>query len=176
MTEKYGNLHSTKIHNKLSKCKPGLDLLFLVGFQISNDNKRLIWTHTRSNFLSIANLCDSLQSMKGKELISNNPNSNTHENITTMFQNLAIQSSFANDEEIISIDPQTNVFPKFYVLCRCNRKMQFRMTENIACDLCGKQRTMWHCQNTSAHINGYHLCLVCVYANNHMMTSKPNSV
>lgn len=40
---KYGNLNYQKIKNKLSECKPALQLLFISGFVIKDE--RLIWTN-----------------------------------------------------------------------------------------------------------------------------------
>ena len=42
-------VHFGKINKKLSKCKPALDLLYLSGFQKSDNNKRLTWSNTNNN-------------------------------------------------------------------------------------------------------------------------------
>ena len=60
--EKYGNLHFGKINKKLTKCIPALKLLFLTGFKKSKDDKRLIWTNTKNNFMIIKYVKNALQS------------------------------------------------------------------------------------------------------------------
>ena len=125
MTAKYGNLNSSKIHNKLSKCKPALDLLFIVGFKRSNDNARLIWTKTKSNFELIANLNDSLKSMQGRKMITNNNmNIELHENFTTSLQNTLIQSGYTNDE-VTSVAFDTNWMKEWKnPKCKCTKPLQ----------------------------------------------------
>ena len=63
--QKYGDLHFGKINKKLSKCKPGLDLLLASGFKKSTDNKRLIWTevNNNNNIILLNRLQNELRSM-----------------------------------------------------------------------------------------------------------------
>ena len=60
--EKYGNLKFEKINQKLSSCKPALDLLFLSGFKTSENNQRLIWANTNDNIIMIQKIQNELQS------------------------------------------------------------------------------------------------------------------
>ena len=60
--EKYGNLKFNKINQKLSSCKPALDLLFLSGFKKSKNDKRLIWINTNDNIRIMQHIQNELQS------------------------------------------------------------------------------------------------------------------
>ena len=62
-TEKYGDLHLRKINNKLDKCKPALNLLYIAGFKKSNNNTRLRWINTNNNMKSLINIYQTLQSL-----------------------------------------------------------------------------------------------------------------
>ena len=62
-TQKYGDLHYEKINKKLSKCKPAMELLFLSGFEKSNNNKRLIWRNTQNNMTILKHIHNKLISI-----------------------------------------------------------------------------------------------------------------
>ena len=73
--EKYGDLNKEKIAKKLSNCKPLWNLLFVLGFRTSQDNKRI-------KFTIVKNLNESIKLMKlfhgyfqgiPKQTVSNNP-------------------------------------------------------------------------------------------------------
>ena len=179
MAGKYGNLHSKKIHNKLSKCKPALDLLFIVGFKISNNNKRLIWSNTTNNLVLISYLYDQMQRMKGKRMISNDKiNEEFHEGLTTAHQNMAMQNGHTHDEvSSIAVDPDW--IKAFYVKCSCNTPMKMKYCAgNIACDSCGNDKNIMllHCPNKSAHTNGYHLCLYCSIQKKELMMGSNSAI
>eukprot|EP01084_Bolivina_argentea_P216579 367896_1 len=61
---KYGNLNYKKISHKLQNCTPALNLLFLSGFQPSNDQQRLIWIDNNHNSIWLNNVYLSLQKLK----------------------------------------------------------------------------------------------------------------
>ena len=50
-TSKSGTINLKRIENKLSNCKPALQLLFLVGFvtKTIEDKQRLVWISTQEN-------------------------------------------------------------------------------------------------------------------------------
>ena len=85
-SEKYGNLKFDKINEKLSTCKPALDLLFLSGFEKSENNKRLIWINTNNNMNMMQNIQNELQSNTIHDTSSsamtsmNNPQQSQHSN------------------------------------------------------------------------------------------------
>ena len=62
-TNKYGDLHLQKITQKLSKCNPIVDLLFMSGFQKSENNKRLIWINTANNMNILKHVHNTLSTM-----------------------------------------------------------------------------------------------------------------
>ena len=72
-TQKYSNLNSNRIKQKLTKCQPALKLLWLCGFEKSDNNKRLIWTNTNNNMLILRHTKIKLSSM-----------SNTHSSISNI--------------------------------------------------------------------------------------------
>ena len=67
--ERYGNLHAhaRKINEKLNKCKPALNLLYIAGFEKSNNNTQLIWMNTNNNIQSLINIHQTLQSIMNTE-------------------------------------------------------------------------------------------------------------
>ena len=96
-TQKYGNLHSNKIMNKLTKCKPGLRLLLLSGFEATENNKRLIWMNTNNNMLKLKNIQNTLKSMIDTKsiTINNMPNktksqTNNEHDITQLITNIIL--------------------------------------------------------------------------------------
>ena len=70
--EKYGDLHARKINDKLNKCKPALNLLYIAGFKKSNDSTRLIWTNNNNNMESLKYIHQTLQSIMNTETITSN--------------------------------------------------------------------------------------------------------
>ena len=77
---KYGDLSYKKIKQKLSKCKPGLDLLYLSGFQKSGNDKRLIWKNTNNNVKMLKHIQHELKSIFQD---NNNQNNNSFLMIST---------------------------------------------------------------------------------------------
>ena len=70
--EKYGDLNFYKIDQKLSSCKPAMDLLFLSGFTKSQNNNRLIWTNTNNNIMMVNHIQNALQSSSSNYNNNNN--------------------------------------------------------------------------------------------------------
>ena len=77
-TEKYGNLNLNKITNKLSNCKPVLQLLLLSGFEAKENNTRLIWTNTNENISILKHVQNTIQSMIDTDPTTSNDTSNQH--------------------------------------------------------------------------------------------------
>ena len=150
--EKYGNLNSAKIHSKLSRCKPALDLLLIVGFKLSNNNQRLIWSNTWTNRALITNLHDRLQMMEDKKLISD-------VDLSSISQNVYLRHGFNNDE--VSSIAMEDWMKGWYFKCKCGKPMKIKMGQSTKCDVCGQQNGALHCMDRSSHTNGYHLCFDC---------------
>ena len=70
--QKYGNLHARKINDKLQKCKPAMNLLYIAGFKKLNNNTRLVWTNTNNNIKSLINIHQTLQSILNKGTMTSN--------------------------------------------------------------------------------------------------------
>ena len=90
-TQKYGKLNLQKIGQKLSNCEPALKLLLYVGFEMSQDKKRLIWSHTQNNMMLLQHVQTILSTMidVGPKILSNATqyNANTINNsITSNFE------------------------------------------------------------------------------------------
>ena len=103
--EKYGNLKAKSIIQKLDQCLPAVTILFLSGFESSNDDTRLIWVNTTDNMITIKYIHNTLTSLINpisKENINDN-NQNT-ELIFNQIHRNAIRSS-ENEEQTQS---QTN--------------------------------------------------------------------
>ena len=62
--QKYGNLNAERIKAKLSKCRPALNVLFIIGFKKSNDCTRFIWTNNEENSKALHDAHNKLQSFK----------------------------------------------------------------------------------------------------------------
>ena len=60
---KYGNLNAKIMKKKLSLCDPAGDLLLFSGFELSNDNTRLIWKSTDQNMMIMKYIYNTLASM-----------------------------------------------------------------------------------------------------------------
>ena len=67
---KYGDLHAHRINDKLNKCKPALNLLYIAGFKKTNNNTRLIWTNTNNNIETLKYIHQTLQSIMNMETIA----------------------------------------------------------------------------------------------------------
>ena len=78
---KYGDLHFEKISKKLSKCKPGLNVLYLAGFKKSQNNTRLLWMNTNNNMTILKHIHDTLITMNTtKPMKENIPSYRTNNN------------------------------------------------------------------------------------------------
>ena len=84
--QKYGDLNAARILKALSKCRPALNLLFMVGFAKSTNNKRFVWTNTNKNVIALKYVHDTLKSMMNDETTTEDENK--MESVTTSAMNV----------------------------------------------------------------------------------------
>eukprot|EP01084_Bolivina_argentea_P130910 231100_1 len=68
--DKYGDLNRDTMQLKFSKCTPALDLLFIAGFEISNDTTRLKWKH-KNNFVKLKLLSNVYEALNEQHYLNN---------------------------------------------------------------------------------------------------------
>ena len=95
-TQKYGNLHAEKIHQRLKTCEPAYALLFIAGFKYSANKSRLIWSNNNNNVKAMSKAYDALQSMIN--LIEATTKHKQLQSYTEL-----IQSGFTIDEALAAI-------------------------------------------------------------------------
>ena len=112
--EKYGDLRLKRISAKLSKCQPAFDLLFIAGFRRRENNKRLVWSNTNDNNISLKRVYEKLKSMdnNGQSNLNDNMVNQMVLNILTTDQtetyNQLIKSGYNNDQAMTAITLSQN--------------------------------------------------------------------
>ena len=95
--QKYGDLNAKRIKQKLCKCKPAFNLLFIAGFKESNNRARIIWMNTDKHVNSLLNIHKKLRS-----IITSDTNDEKQQSMAESQLNICNQSM--NKEGAISSD------------------------------------------------------------------------
>eukprot|EP01084_Bolivina_argentea_P020279 37728_1 len=153
--QKYGNLNFQKIEEKLSKCKPGLYLLFMIGFKITNNGQRLMFVSNNNSIKTLKNVYYSLKTTQ--ELTESGFTFN--EAIEAMKMSTSVTLDNKNDEKNnnewdCKICKFKNILSSNVCTCmicgtnsnkdvwNCSFCTFINRTETLICLMCGTQRVL----------------------------------
>eukprot|EP01084_Bolivina_argentea_P314750 545194_1 len=147
--EKYGNLRFKTISEKFKDFQSVLSLLFEVGFNQSQDGKRLKWTYSPDNFKLLKTLHDTLQRELEPEFIKSSSDLHTEfdkrmNDLHSKFKDIVSEQHQSNDincniDSCISIKRVIPIL-EFYLFCQSTVECLFIPSTHVKylCDIIDK--------------------------------------